>query len=250
MSENIQTQDKQPRLTVVIPTRERNEQTHDYIDHIQETAGCPVDVVILVNPDNVSLTTTYSQILQSPHIKCKTVVFIHDDLEFLRKGWALEVVRLFEEHEDYGIIGIAGSAEFDQNGAWWQYDKKYGQVLHRKDGKSWLTEFSPLLKEDLQEVCVIDGLFMAIRTDRITDDFDTNIPGFNFYDIDFCLSNFLTHQTKIGVTTNIRVAHNSVGDIKPEWYTNRDYVNKKYEEYYPILVEPKKINKRNNKRKK
>ena len=42
-----------------------------------------------------------------------------------------------------------------------------------------------------------------------------NINGFNFYEIDFCLNNFIDKKTKIGVTTNIRVAHNSIGESSP-----------------------------------
>ena len=37
------------------------------------------------------------------------------------------------------------------------------------------------------------------------------------YDIDFCLSNYIDGKTKIGVTTNIRLAHNSVGELKDNY---------------------------------
>ena len=57
------------------------------------------------------------------------------------------------------------------------------------------------------------------------------------YDIDFCLANYLDGNTKIGVTTNIRIAHNSIGELKPEWYENRDMINEKYGKYFPIDIE-------------
>ena len=75
---------------------------------------------------------------------------------------------------------------------------------------------------------------MAVHTKRISKDFDESIKGFDFYDIDFCLANFIDKKTKIGVTTNIRVAHNSVGKLKPTWYENRDLINEKYKNYLPI----------------
>jgi hypothetical protein len=182
----------------------------------------------------VGLTTVYYEAMS----KCETdiIVFIHDDIEFLRNGWGTELMRMFNEHQDYGIIGVAGSAEFEYNAMWWNYPKKYGQVLHRNEGQSWLTTFSPLLKKDLEEVCVIDGLFMAVHRNRISKEFNKEIQGFNFYDIDFCLSNFLDKNTKIGVTTNIRIAHNSVGKLSENWFQNREIINKKYGEYYPIHV--------------
>ena len=73
--------------------------------------------------------------LESKDIKENIVIFIHDDIEFLRKGWGREIMRLFNENKEYGIIGVAGSAQFDEGGAWWNYDKKFGQVLHRNEGK-------------------------------------------------------------------------------------------------------------------
>ena len=143
---------------------------------------------------------------------------------------------LFNKHKDYGIIGVAGSAQFNEMGAWWNYEKKYGQVLHRHDGKSWLTAFSPLLDHDLEEVCVIDGLFMAINRRRISKSFDPVIGPWHFYDIDFCLANYIDGKCKIGVTTNIRLSHNSIGELDEQWYENRKKINEKYKKYFQIEV--------------
>jgi len=222
---------------VVVCSRENSEQKKDFIQHIKDTCGCNAHVYFLINQDGVGLTQIYEDMIKSDKVDSNVIIFIHDDIEFLKKGWGAEILRLFNKHKDYGIIGVAGSAQFDENGAWWQYNKKYGQVLHRHDGKSWLTAFSPLLDHDLQEVCVIDGLFMAVHKKRISKNFDPEVKGFNFYDIDFCLANYIDGKTKIGVTTNIRIAHNSVGEMKPEWYTNRDQINEKYKDYYPIDLE-------------
>jgi hypothetical protein len=174
--------------------------------------------------------------LSNEQIESDIIVFCHDDIEFLKKGWGEEVINLFARNKKFGIIGVAGSAEFDEKGAWWNYSKKYGQVLHKHDGKSWLTAFSPLLDKDLEEVCVIDGLFMAVKRSRISRNFDPELPGFDFYDIDFCLANFLDGKTKIGVTTNIRLAHKSIGELSENWYKNRELINEKYGDDFPIRV--------------
>lgn len=60
--------------------------------------------------------------------------------------------------------------------------------------------------------------------------------GFNHYDTSICLYNFIDGKCKIGVTTNIRMAHNSVGETKPNWFENLALLNKKFGEYYPIKV--------------
>jgi hypothetical protein len=186
------------------------------------------------NPDGVSLSKIYADMLVNKEIDSDIIIFIHDDIEFLKKGWGAEVLRLFNEHEDYGIIGVAGSAQFDERGAWWNYDKKYGQVLHRAEGKSWLTAFSPLLTKDLEDVVVIDGLFMAVHKKRISENFSRELEGFDMYDIWFCLSNYFAKKCKIGVTTNIRLAHNSVGKLKDTWYKNREIINNKFGNKFPL----------------
>ena len=74
------------------------------------------------------------------------------------------------------------------------------------------------------------------RLKKIKKNFDPNIKGFNFYDIDFCLSNYIEGKCKIGVTSNIRIAHNSIGELTDEWYQNREIVNNKYKDYFPIKI--------------
>lgn len=201
---------------------------------LEDTCGIGLKIAYIYNNGNVGLTKIYNGVMDK--IDTKIVCFIHDDIEFLKRGWGLEVVKLFENNPKYGIIGVAGSAEFHESAAWWTFKEIYGQVLHRSNGKSWLTSFSPLLKQDLQEVCVIDGLFMAVHKDRITQRFDEDFDQFNFYDISFCTANFLDGQTKIGVTTNIRIAHSSIGETKQNWFDSKELYLKKYGDKLPLHV--------------
>ena len=224
------------KIAVVVCSKKTTEENKDFVKHIKETCGCDTHVYMIHNPNGISISKVYADMMESSDIEANIIVFIHDDIEFLRNGWGKEVLRLFNEHEDYGIIGVAGSAQFDERGAWWNYEKKFGQVLHRAEGKSWLTAFSSLLDKDLQEVVVIDGLFMAVHRKRISDNFSREIEFFDFYVIYFCLSNYFSKKTKIGVTTNIRLAHNSVGKLKDSWYKNRDIVNKKFGNKFPIDI--------------
>lgn len=224
------------KISVVVASRKTTEENKEFIEHIKETCGCDTHVYMIHNPGGVSISKVYADMMDNKEIDTNIIVFIHDDVEFLKKGWGKEIIRLFNENKKFGIIGVAGSAQFDENAAWWNYEKKYGQVLHRSEGKSWLTAFSPLLKKDLQEVVVIDGLFMAVHRERVTENFSREIDFFDFYDIYFCLANYLSKKTKIGVTTNIRMAHNSVGKLKDSWFKNREIIIEKFGKYFPIEV--------------
>lgn len=223
-------------IAIVFCSKKETKENEEFIKHLRESCGCESHVYSIYNPSGVSLSKIYADITASQDVNADVIVFVHDDIEFLRDGWGKEVLRLFDENKDYGIIGVAGSAQFDEKAAWWNYEKKFGQVLHRSEGKSWLTAFSPLLEKDLQEVAVIDGLFMAVHKKRISQNFSRELLFFDFYDVYFCLSNLIDKKCKIGVTTNIRLAHNSVGKLKDSWYTNREIVNEKFKKYYPIDV--------------
>ena len=114
-------------ISVVVCSKDNGERKEKLINHIKETCGANVHTYFMYNPDGVGLSEIYNTMLSDEKNENSITVFIHDDIEFLKSGWGAEILRLFNEHEDYGIIGVAGSAEFDSNAAWWQYNKKYGQ---------------------------------------------------------------------------------------------------------------------------
>ena len=224
------------KIAVVVCSKKTTEENKGFIEHIKDTCGCDAHVYMIHNPEGVSISKIYADMLDNKEIDSDVMVFIHDDIEFLKKNWGKEVLRLFNENQDYGIIGVAGSAQFDSNAAWWNYEKKFGQVLHRNEGKSWLTAFSPLLDKDLQEVLVVDGLFVAVHRQRVSENFNRDLEGFDFYEIYLCMANYFAKKCKIGVTTNIRLAHNSIGKLKDSWYKNREIINEIFGKYYPIDI--------------
>lgn len=223
------------RLGIVISSKKTVQENQAFLLHVQQTCGYDGKIYYTYNPNGeMSLTEIYNRSLNNG--ECDYYVFMHDDIEFMRFGWGAEIVRMFNEHEDYGIIGVAGSGEFDTNAAWWQYKDLYGQVMHKNNGKVWLSAYSELLSTDLVEVCVVDGLFFAVASDRISADFDETYKGFNFYEISFCVDNFINGDTKIGVTTNIRIAHRSIGETKKNWFDNKEKFINDFKDYLPIKV--------------
>lgn len=224
------------KITVVVCSRESDDEKKLFLEHLKDTCGYNVHVMFLVNKDGISLSKIYSEMIKK--IETDIIVFIHDDIEFLKKGWGGEIVSLFENNKDYGIIGIAGSSEFNNNGAWWTNKKIYGQLLHRNEGKTWLTAYSNLLdKGKLKEVCVVDGVLIAVNKNRISKNFDIDFNGFHHYDTSFCISNYIDGKCKIGVTTDIRIAHNSIGMLNQSWHDNLIKLNSKFDKYFPLDTE-------------
>lgn len=224
-------------LTIIVSSRDDGSEKQDFIDKIKETCGCPARVIFVVNDGKMGLGNLYCSMLSNTGIETDIIVFMHDDVTPLRAGWGRELVDIFERNPEYGIIGVAGSDAYNpQVYGWWNHKgHTWGQVLHRTPEKSWITCFSDLYTYDLEEVCVIDGLFIGIDRRRIGKNFDPDFM-WHGYDIDFCLANFLAKKCKIGVTTKIRLAHDSVGPTSDEWVDSMKRIADKYQDFLPVKI--------------
>jgi len=164
------------------------------------------------------------------------VVFLHDDLEFDTHNWGNKLVKHFKRHSDYGIIGLAGSKYMPKSAKWWEdTNAMYGIVNHKHEGKKWESKYSEHIGNDIEDVIIVDGLFIAINKNKILSNFPETIKGFHFYDIGFSLDNYLKN-VKIGIITDVRVTHLSIGITNDEWDKNRDEVSKIYSNNLPIKI--------------
>lgn len=224
------------KISVVIPSAKKEEEKTKLLDNIKETIGYPVDI-FFEGENKRGLTQVYQKHLdESPN---DIIVYMHDDVTMLKKGWGEELVSLFQKNPQYGIIGIAGAKEFGVNGdmKWWSTPRIKGMLFHGTENSCWFSKFSDYdLKNKLSEVVVVDGVFFAVNRDKIEYDFDTELEGFHFYDIDFCLANFLSKKCRIGVTDRIALRHESVGQPNEEWIKNSLIIKERYKNNLPIKI--------------
>jgi GT2 family glycosyltransferase len=64
--------------------------------------------------------------------------------------------------------------------------------------------------------------------------FDESYKGFHFYDHSLCIKNYLL-GVNIGVITDIRILHKSVGRTNNEWELNRQQFVNEYQDEFPIM---------------
>lgn len=218
-------------ITIGFSTRREN---NDFKDHIRNTVGVKgVEVIEVINNGEKSLTTVYNEILNKSAFDI--VVLCHDDIFFNTKNWGFKILKHFEK-SDYGILGVAGTKYIDKNCVWWETSgEMMGQVYHKQGEKVWLSEYNKEFGNRIMDAVLVDGLFMGINKKRLRNDYNEDITGFHFYDVDFCLSNYLG-GTKIGVISNVRLTHLSIGMVNVKWDENRKYISKKYDHKLPILV--------------
>jgi hypothetical protein len=155
------------------------------------------------------------------------------------------LVKTFEKNPEYGILGMAGTTHMPKSGMWWEdRSKMYGIVNHENEGKKWESRYSDSFQNSVKEVVVVDGVFIALQKQTIKETFDESVPGFHMYDINFCFKNFIK-EVKIGVITNIRLTHKSIGMTNEQWDTNKNTFAEKYSESLPSKVKFTEQNKLN-----
>ena len=217
-------------ISIVVSTRKEDE---NFKLMLLKSVGLKdVQLLIYENNGEKSLTEVYNQGLRDSIYNIN--VFVHDDV-ILDNGWGKKLIEHYQK-SSYGLLGVAGSREL-ADGKWWSNKSStYGVVRHTDEIKTWTSEFSRNLGNSIQEVCCVDGVFFSVMKSRLKTGFDESYKGFHFYDISFCVSNFI-QGVKIGVHTNILLTHKSIGETNETWETSRLQLVNQYKDYLPLEVE-------------
>jgi glycosyltransferase involved in cell wall biosynthesis len=218
-------------ITVGYSTRESKP---EFIEYLKKSSGFKnLEVIEKVNNGEKSLSQVYNEILSEA--KTDIVVLCHDDIYFDTNSWYYKLLKHFEK-SDFGIIGMAGTTKMPESGMWWEDRKKMiGIVNHESDGKKWTSKYSEDLNNKIKETVIVDGLFIAISKSKIKHNFVEEFKGFHFYDIPFCFENHID-GVKVGVITNIRITHKSIGQTNQQWEDNKVLFAEKYKDKLPCKV--------------
>jgi hypothetical protein len=219
-------------ITIGYSTRKTNPQ---YQEVLKKSCGLKnVEVIEIVNDGVMSLPEAYNKILKES--SNDIVVLCHDDLEFDTNNWGSKLLKHYTKHSEYGIIGMAGSKYLPESSKWWEIPQTmYGIVNHKNEGKKWTSTYSKHINNNIEEVVLIDGLFMSLNKKKIKHSFDEEFKGFHFYDLSFCIPNHLD-GVKIGVVTDIRITHLSIGMTNDSWENNRVFFSEKFKESLPLDI--------------
>ena len=222
-------------LTVVFSTRKLDEK---YVKHIKDTCGVrDVQILSYENPDGTSLTEIYNKALgESVN---DVIVYCHDDIIYNTKKWGKKILKHFN-NSDYGILGLAGTRVMPESGRWWddinqQTSNMVGIVKHSNEGKTWESRYSNSYGNNIIPVVITDGVFFVVHKERIKKEFNEEVNGFHFYDIDFTFRNHL-EGVKVGVITDTRITHLSMGQTNEEWEKNRELFVERYKGDLPSEV--------------
>jgi len=218
-------------ITIAYSTRESKP---EFTEYLKKSSGFKkLEVIEKVNNGSKSLAQVYNEVLSEA--KTDIVVFCHDDIYFETTSWYNKLLKHFERSE-FGIIGMAGTTQMPSSGMWWEDRRKMvGIVNHESGGKKWESKYAESLGNSIMETVVVDGLFIAVDKRKIKKNFNEDFKGFHFYDIPFCFENHI-EGVKVGVITNIRITHKSIGQTNEQWEENRKLFETKYSKNLPVKL--------------
>jgi hypothetical protein len=219
-------------VSVVISTRKIDD---EYLKHVEKMFSHPkTEILIYENDGEMSLTQVYNKGLKES--VNDIVIFMHDDLILETSNMTPKIVKLFEKHPEYGIIGIAGTDKLT-SGMWWQNrENMFGVVGHIHEGKRHVNHYSKGVFNDvLKDVVIVDGLFFMVRKSLLKKEFNEQFEGFHFYDISFCVENQF-EGVKIGLTTKFGITHKSVGITNKQWEKNKLLFEALFEKQLPLTI--------------
>lgn len=224
------------KVIVVFSSHRDDAANQKFTNEILETIGVQnVIVSCYPNFNQFSLSELYNKALKEYNDKESIFVFCHNDIHFNTRDWGRRLLSKFN-NTDYSIIGLAGSTYLGEKGVWWEKpETMLGIVNHTNGLRTWASEYCPSFT-GVKPVVLVDGCFIAVNPNNIEHNFDEEFKGFHFYDLSLCVPNYLD-GCNIGVVTDIRITHESVGMVNEQWEQNRQQFVEKYKNDIPLIYE-------------
>jgi hypothetical protein len=231
-------------ISIIICSRETTINAN-LSENIKKTVGCNYELIIVDNSDNrFSIFEAYNIGIDKSTFPY--LCFIHDDIKLHSLGWGNTIIRLFNENQKIGLIGVAGSKiKTKMPSAWWncpENQKVINIIQHfpNKEKVKWELGFENL---NYIEVVAIDGVFMAARKDnRIR--FSSKMTEFHNYDLNISFE-YKKYNYKIMVTNEILIEHFSIGILNEAWVNSNFQIHSFYKNILPLSIPKSRINKEN-----
>ncbi len=185
--------------------------------NIAKTIGTDHQYIMIDGSSGIGLAEAYNQGIA--HATGEIVVFIPEDVLFMKPDWGVVLQRKFAADPWLGAVGVAGTQYlFAQKCSWTAAGRPFikGRVVHHlENGDFFAVVFSPE-KGDFP-VVAIDGIFMAVKGSVLQNvAFDEEcFKGNCFYDLDFCMH--INHQYRLIVTTDIVLKRRHITTFDKIW---------------------------------
>lgn len=203
--------------------------------NIAETIGVEHEFIIHDNTQENRLGICQAYNICASKAKYDCLCFVHEDVEFLTKGWGRELT--VQANKDFtGVIGLAGGTVVTQTPlAWGDLGDPYIRV-HIMHGRKRLWSENPA-GETFSRVITLDGVLLFCKKsvwDNVRFN-DADFKGFHTYDLDFSFHASKSYRNY--VYHGLDLIHNSKGNFTKEWLDSTTLFYTKNAKALPASVE-------------
>jgi GT2 family glycosyltransferase len=180
------------------------------------------------------------------------ICFMHEDCKVEDPNFIEKLLTVFQMKKDIGLLGVVGSSVLHEHCLWHCNEEKAfemannklcGHLLQVQEGGNETHNVFGNQIGFYDNLCVVDGFFLAIRGKLLNDGMifdDKTFCGYDFYDLDICLE-VLKRGYKVGIA-DILLKHKSGGESinKPTWQVSKFVFIEKWKKEgktFPITID-------------
>ncbi len=213
-------------------------------ENIARTINVPYELLFHDNrTTQYGICKVYNMLLSQS--KYKYAVFLHEDVIFQTQDWGTILLNYFESDKNIGLIGLAGARHKTKApSGWWNNDGSellMNIIQHYPDGKIVNHKPKSWPEKSLLEVCVVDGVFLAVRKENEIS-FNEKLAGFHNYDLALSIEYILAGM-KVVISNEIILEHFSNGKIDKQWLWSTYNFSQIYQKHLPISLEKQNVTK-------
>jgi len=162
-----------------------------YLAYLEIPDGFEIDIITIREAD--SMTSGYNYAMNQSDAKYK--VYLHQDVFIINKRFIYDIVEVFSNNIQLGMLGVIGAETIPLNAIWWDSDEKYGKIFDSRKGSLNLFSFKEV-QSDYKAVKALDGCILATQYDLPwrSDLFH----GWHLYDLAQCME-FSREGYEVGV---------------------------------------------------
>lgn len=145
------------------------------INKLNVPIGIEIEVIPIMEAK--SITSAYNEAMRKSDSKYK--VYLHQDVFIQNENFINDIINIFKEDQNIGLIGVVGAKVIPVSGIWWEDHRKVGKVFDCQRGFMELLNFKEVIGL-YTEVKGIGGLIMITQYDISWR--DDIFEGWHFYD--------------------------------------------------------------------
>ncbi|XMB25671.1 glycosyltransferase family protein [Paenibacillus sp. BR2-3] len=156
------------------------EESAAYIRSLTVPDGYEIELISIEGAS--SMTAGYNEAMRRSDAKYK--VYLHQDVFIIHSHFIYDMLSLFRNNANIGMLGVIGARTIPANGIWWESGDKVGKVYDSHQGNMQLILAHEVSRE-YGMVQVVDGLLMVTQYDLPWR--EDLFQGWHFYDVSQCM---------------------------------------------------------------